>query len=152
MGTPVQIDYYTDVLCVWAWIAQRRVEEIIDRWGAEVSVSYRFVDVFGDTASKIGGKWAGRGGYAGFSEHVAQSSAPYETAPVNPAGFATVKCFCGRAGSALPCAKVRDGAPSAKIPVRAAIAVLAADILLITPAPYRCMPAPSYSRDSHGID
>ena len=26
---PIVIDYYTDVLCVWAWIAQRRIDELV---------------------------------------------------------------------------------------------------------------------------
>ena len=27
MNKPLMIDYYTDSLCVWAWIAQRRIDE-----------------------------------------------------------------------------------------------------------------------------
>lgn len=91
MKPPVQIDYYSDALCVWAWIAQRRLEEIVERWGDEISIRHRCVDVFGDTASRIGRKWADRGGYAGFAEHVEHSARPYETAPVNPNIWRTVR-------------------------------------------------------------
>ena len=28
MNQPLVIDYYTDILCVWAWVAQRRIEEL----------------------------------------------------------------------------------------------------------------------------
>jgi predicted DsbA family dithiol-disulfide isomerase len=28
MKKPLVIDYYSDILCVWAWIAQRRIEEL----------------------------------------------------------------------------------------------------------------------------
>lgn len=58
MTSQLQVDYYTDILCVWAWIAQRRVDEIEKKWGE-------------------------RGGYAGFAEHVEESAAPFESAPVN---------------------------------------------------------------------
>ena len=36
MSSPLIIDYYTDVLCVWAWIAQRRVDELKEQWGDKV--------------------------------------------------------------------------------------------------------------------
>ena len=29
---PINIDYYTDVLCVWAWIAQPRLDELNRQW------------------------------------------------------------------------------------------------------------------------
>ena len=56
MTSQLQVDYYTDILCVWAWIAQRRVDEIEKKWGE-------------------------RGGYADFAEHVEESAAPFESAP-----------------------------------------------------------------------
>ena len=33
MKRPLEIDYYTDILYVWAWIAQRRIEELHQQWG-----------------------------------------------------------------------------------------------------------------------
>ena len=32
MSSPLDVDYYTDVLCVWAWIAQHRIDEIEKEW------------------------------------------------------------------------------------------------------------------------
>ena len=84
MNQPLEVDYYTDVLCIWAWIAQRRIDEIADNWGEEVSFRFHYVNVFGDALNHIGKKWSERGGCAGFSEHVQQSAAPYDFAPVNP--------------------------------------------------------------------
>ena len=132
MGTPVQIDYYTDILCVWAWIAQRRLDEIVERWGAEISVSHRFVDVFGNTANKIGVKWADRGGYAGFAEHVEHSSAPYETAPVNPAIWREVRPASSAAAhvvlkAASDCGDA-EAAERLAVEIRRAFFVDAADI------------------------
>lgn len=42
------IDYYTDMLCVWAWIAQPRLEELQRQWGKQIEVRHRYVDIFGD--------------------------------------------------------------------------------------------------------
>ena len=46
MSSPVIIDYYTDMLCIWAWIAQRRTEELAEAWRDKVDIRYRFVNVF----------------------------------------------------------------------------------------------------------
>lgn len=79
----VQIDYYTDVLCVWAWIVQRRIDEIDAEWGDKVALNNFCVDVFGNTGNRIGKGWAERGGFDAFAKHVEESAAPFDTAPVN---------------------------------------------------------------------
>jgi predicted DsbA family dithiol-disulfide isomerase len=79
----IQIDYYTDVLCVWAWIVQRRIDEIDAEWGDKVAISNLCIDVFGNTENRIGKGWAERGGFHAFARHVEESAAPYDTAPVN---------------------------------------------------------------------
>jgi predicted DsbA family dithiol-disulfide isomerase len=78
------IDYYTDILCVWAWIAQARVDELNTQLGEGIRLRYHYVDVFGDTAAKMHSQWAERGLYEGFARHVAESAAGFEKAPVNP--------------------------------------------------------------------
>ncbi|WP_019030112.1 DsbA family oxidoreductase [Colwellia piezophila] len=84
MPTPVVIDYYSDVLCVWAWIAQRRIEELNEKLLGKIEVRYHYLDVFGDASNKIPQQWADRGGYAGFAKHVVDSAAPYPDAVINP--------------------------------------------------------------------
>jgi predicted DsbA family dithiol-disulfide isomerase len=84
MDSSLKISYFTDVLCVWAWIGQRRVEELQKEWGDKVLIRHYCVNFFGDTSNRIGEKWAKRGSYEGFGQHVFESAAPYETAPVNP--------------------------------------------------------------------
>ncbi len=91
MNSPLQVDYYTDVLCIWAWIAQRRIDEIEKNRGEQVVIRHHCMNVFGDTANRVGKKWSDRGGYAGFGEHVQESAAPYESAPVNPRVWSYVR-------------------------------------------------------------
>ena len=81
---PLAIDYYTDMLCVWAWIAQRRIEELETQWGDRIELAHHCVNVFADTAEKMARQWGDRGGYDGFADHVQASAAAYETAPVHP--------------------------------------------------------------------
>ena len=68
MTQPLQVDYYTDVLCVWAWIAQRRIDEIAENWAEQINLQCHYVDVFGDAVSHIGKKWSDRGGCAGSED------------------------------------------------------------------------------------
>ena len=91
MDEPIAIDYYTDILCVWAWIAQRRTEELESTWGDKIDLKYRYVNVFGDTQTRIGDGWAEKGGFSGFGEHVFESAEPYDNAPVNPAIWSKVR-------------------------------------------------------------
>ncbi len=73
----VVVDYYTDVLCVWAWIAQPRLEKLCDEWRDQLTVRYRYVDVFGDAHTKIHGKWGAQDGFDRFAEHVQQAGADH---------------------------------------------------------------------------
>jgi len=84
MNKPLVIDYYSDILCVWAWIAQRRIDELKQNFGSTLEFRYRYVDIFGDTQAKMDGLWQQKGGYAGFAEHVQHSASNYANAPINP--------------------------------------------------------------------
>ncbi len=83
-SAPLAIDYYTDILCVWAWIAQRRVEELEAQWGRNITLAHHCTNVFGDTGQKMARQWADRGGFDGFADHVQEAASAYETAPVHP--------------------------------------------------------------------
>lgn len=83
MAATVIIDYYSDILCVWAWIAQRRIDELNNTLSNKIELRYHYLDVFGDASNKIPNQWAERGGYAGFAKHVIDSAAPYPDAPIN---------------------------------------------------------------------
>lgn len=83
MAEQVIVDYYSDVLCVWAWIAQRRIDELSTELGEKVALRYHYIDIFGDTETKIQKQWADKGLYQGFADHVVTSAAPYPDAKVS---------------------------------------------------------------------
>ncbi|RKZ83079.1 MAG: disulfide bond formation protein DsbA [Gammaproteobacteria bacterium] len=83
MNKPLIIDYYTDILCVWAWIAQRRIDELNTQLGNKIELRYHYMDIFGDVPKKIAIQWKDRGGYTGFAEHVQLSAATFEDAHIN---------------------------------------------------------------------
>ncbi|MDH3687451.1 MAG: DsbA family protein [Myxococcales bacterium] len=84
MSRSVSLTYYSDVLCVWAYIAQTRIEEVAEQFGSEVTIDYRFCSVFGDSAHKIGHGWADRGGYDGFSSHLREAVASFDRVALHP--------------------------------------------------------------------
>jgi predicted DsbA family dithiol-disulfide isomerase len=83
MTQQLSIDYYTDVLCVWAWIAQRRIDELNKKLQSKIEINYYFMDVFGDVPTKMNTQWEKKGGYVGFAEHVQKSVSGFEDVPIN---------------------------------------------------------------------
>jgi len=81
---PIPIIYYSDVLCVWAYFAQLRVDAVQRTYGERVRFEYRYCSVFGDTARKISTSWASKGGYAGFNAHILHAAAAFPEVKLNP--------------------------------------------------------------------
>lgn len=79
----ISIDYFTDVLCVWAWISQPRLQELNEQWGDRVTVRHRYMDIFGDAHGKIRARWGGDEGFDKFSAHVHESAEAYPEAAVH---------------------------------------------------------------------
>jgi len=78
------IDYYSDVLCIWAWIAQLRIDELTANLGAQVDLKFHYVDVFGNVPHKMETQWADKGGLQGFALHILHASETYPELEVNP--------------------------------------------------------------------
>ncbi len=78
------IDYYSDILCVWAWIAQRRIDELNQKLGDQIELRYYYVDIFGDVANKMKASKQSNDPYESFAKHVQSSASNYEHAPINP--------------------------------------------------------------------
>jgi len=90
MTQTIKFTYYSDVLCIWAYISQARVDEALSRFADDIQVDYRFCSVFGDTAHKIENGWADRGGYVGYNEHIRKVAEEFDHISVNPAVW--LKC------------------------------------------------------------
>jgi predicted DsbA family dithiol-disulfide isomerase len=77
MTKPIIVEYYSDLLCVWAWIAQKRIDELNHKLNNKIEIHYHYLDIFGDTQAKMDKQWATKGGFQGFAEHVVESAKPY---------------------------------------------------------------------------
>ena len=84
MNKPLRIDYYSDMLCVWAWIAERRLEELKKNWGTKIHLCPHYMDVFGDVDTKIKDSWSSKDGYSGFALHVQQAVGNFEEINIHP--------------------------------------------------------------------
>ena len=49
----VEIKYFSDVLCVWAYASQARIDAVKETFGDDVQITQRFCSVFGDTSEAI---------------------------------------------------------------------------------------------------
>lgn len=80
---PVVIDYYTDMLCVWAYFGQVKVDELKREFGDRIVINYRFIPLFGCCEARIGQGWE-EGGYQGYSRHVLELAESFPHVEVHP--------------------------------------------------------------------
>ncbi len=80
----VQITYFSDILCIWAYASQARVDAVKERFVDTVLIEHRFCSVFGDTERKIASNWKDKGGYQGFNSHLRQVASRYPHIEVDP--------------------------------------------------------------------
>ena len=66
----VKISYFSDVLCVWAYIAQMRLAELKKKFTNQIEIIPFHITLFGDTQQRIALGWKDKGGYSGFGKHV----------------------------------------------------------------------------------
>lgn len=80
----VSICYFSDVLCVWAYFAQIKLDQIRRDFGSRVQLHPHFIPVFADVEGKIEGTWKERGGMQGYSLHVHQLAERFPHASIHP--------------------------------------------------------------------
>ena len=79
----VQIDHFSDVLCVWAYFSESRIAEVERNFRDTVAITYRFLPVFGDMAGKIATSWQSKGGYDAFADHTHHNAKPFPELHIN---------------------------------------------------------------------
>lgn len=80
----ISLTYFSDVLCIWAYIAQARIDEVERQYGQQVDVDYRFCSVFADTRHKMATVWNDRGGYEGFADHLQDVGSQFDHIKLHP--------------------------------------------------------------------
>jgi predicted DsbA family dithiol-disulfide isomerase len=81
---PIRIFYFSDALCIWAYIAQIRLDELKTTFQEKIEIEHHFVSVFGSAREKLESRWKDRGGLQGYSEHVRDVANKFDHINVNP--------------------------------------------------------------------
>lgn len=81
--TQIVIHHYADILCVWAYIADIRIQELKARFGDDIELDFHTLPIFGNVPGKMQAQWGGRGGVAGYAEHVRDTAARFEHVQVS---------------------------------------------------------------------
>lgn len=84
MQQRLTILHFSDVLCIWAYIAQIRIDELKNKFGSQIELKYHFMPVFGSTEHKFAEGWKNRGGFAGYNQHIVKLVQQFEHIDVHP--------------------------------------------------------------------
>lgn len=57
------ITYFSDVLCIWSYISQIRLDQLAKEYGDKIEISEHFCSVFPDARTKTAAVWKDKGGY-----------------------------------------------------------------------------------------
>ena len=66
----IKLEYFTDVLCVWAYTAQIRLDELQAQFKNKIDISYHFLPIFSCTETRVIEGWKDKGGLDAFSKHI----------------------------------------------------------------------------------
>ena len=80
----VEVTYFSDILCIWAYISQARINAVKEKFVEDVHIEHRFCSVFGDTAQKVAATWKTKGGYEGFNAHLREVAQRHPHIEVHP--------------------------------------------------------------------
>jgi len=80
----IKITHFSDVLCIWAYISQIRMDELEQNFQQQVELHFHLFPVFGDIQQKIQQQWLERGGIEAYSEHVLSVANQFEHLSLHP--------------------------------------------------------------------
>ena len=81
---PIHIFSFSDVLCIWAYIAQVRIDELKTTFQDQIEIEYHFVPVFGNARDKLEKQWRDRTGLQGYSNHIQEITKKFDHIAVHP--------------------------------------------------------------------
>jgi len=86
MSTPntISVSHFSDVLCVWAYISQIRLDELKSEFSENIKLNYHFLRVFGCANSSIINQWKDRGGIKAYNKHVLSIAAKFNHIEIHP--------------------------------------------------------------------
>ena len=80
----IKIEYFSDVLCIWAYSGQIRMDELKREFADEIEIDYRFVPIFGAGKQHVCNGWKDEGGLQGFNAHLQEVAKNWSHVSVSP--------------------------------------------------------------------
>jgi len=80
----IEILYFTDILCVWAYLEQIRIDELKSHFDSKIELKYHFIPLFGSVSTKMKNEWEEKGGVAAYGKFVHDLSLKYEHIKIHP--------------------------------------------------------------------
>jgi predicted DsbA family dithiol-disulfide isomerase len=66
----IKIEYFSDILCIWAYTGQVRMDELKRDFADDVEIEYRFIPIFAAAKINIEKNWKDKGGFKAFNAHL----------------------------------------------------------------------------------
>lgn len=62
------VTYFSDVLCIWAYVSQVRLDQLAAEYGDRITIEEKFSSVFPDARTKTSANWKDKGGYEALNK------------------------------------------------------------------------------------
>lgn len=80
----IKIEYFSDVLCIWAYGGQIRMDELKRDFAEDIEIDYRFVSIFGAGKQHVENVWKYEGGMSGFNSHLQEVAKNWSHISISP--------------------------------------------------------------------
>jgi len=78
------VELFSDVLCIWAYSAQVRIDQLKTDYGTRITLQYRFIPVFAAAHERIEQDWKTRGSFEGFNRHLHEVATRWDHVSLHP--------------------------------------------------------------------
>ena len=78
------IDYYSDVLCIWAYSAKIKIDEMKKQFGDQIAINYFYNPLFVDMHAMLEKNWAEKGGLQGYNKMMHKLNGMFPYVEVHP--------------------------------------------------------------------
>lgn len=91
MTDRVIVDYFSDVLCIWAHGARPRIEELSDSFPRQVEIRLRYIPVFGAAHARIRDGEEGSNPFHAFRERIGEVARKWPHVTLHPDTWRTIR-------------------------------------------------------------
>jgi len=78
------IDYYSDVLCIWAYSVKIKIDEIKKQFGDQIAINYRYSPLFVDMHAMLEKNWADKGGLQAYNKMMHKLNGMFPYVEIHP--------------------------------------------------------------------